>query len=73
MSDDYIIKLNELKINNKKKLEELVNKIKRCETLENKVNQDIKLTFEINEKLSKIQTQAEDLFFDICKNINITA
>ena len=69
--NEYIIKLNELKNKNKNKLQELLNKLNQCELLENKVNQDIKLAFNINEKLTKIQKESEDLFFDICKNINI--
>jgi len=71
MSEEYITKLGELKIKNQNKLQELINKINQCELLEDKVNQDIKLAFSINEKLSKIQKESEDLFFDICKNINI--
>jgi len=73
MSEEYITKLGELKIKNQNKLQELINKINQCELLEDKVNQDIKLAFSINEKLSKIQKESEDLFFDICKNINIKA
>ena len=69
--NEYIIKLNELKNKNKIKLQELINKLNQCEILENKVNQDIKFAFNINEKLTKIQKESEDLFFDICKNINI--
>ena len=34
---------------------------------------DIKFAFNINDKLTKIQKESEDLFFDICKNINIKA
>ena len=73
MSEEYITKLTELKIKNQNNLQEIINKLKQCESLENKVNQDIKLAFKINEKLCKIQKEAEDLFFDICKNINIKA
>ena len=69
--NEYIIKLNELKNKNKIKLQELINKLNQCEILENKVNQDIKFAFNINEKFTKIQKESEDLFFDICKNINI--
>ena len=69
--EDYILKLNELKTKNSNKLEVLNNKIKQCNELEDKLNNNIKLAFNINDKLIKIQNLSEDLFFEICKNIQL--
>ena len=60
-----------LKNKNQNKLQDLVNKLNQCELLENKVNDDIKFAFKVNDKLANIQKESEDLFFNICKNINI--
>ena len=73
MSEEYIIKLTELKKNNKIKLDNLINKLEQCDKIEVTINNKIKYAFKINEKLNTIQNLAEDLFFDICKNINIKA
>ena len=73
MSEEYIIKLTELKKNNKDKLNNLINKLEQCDKIELALNNKIKYAFKINDKLNTIQNLAEDLFFDICKNINIKA
>jgi len=71
MSTEYITKLNDLKKINKDKLDNLINKLEQCEKLEITLNNKIKYAFKINDKLNNIQKSAEDLFFDICKNMNI--
>jgi hypothetical protein len=73
MSEEYIVKLTEVKNNNKNKLDNLINKLEQCEKLEMTLNNKIKYAFKINDKLNNIQNLAEDLFFDVCKNINIKA
>ena len=63
--------MNELKIKNQNKILDLINKLEQCNNLEKQLNEDIKYAFKINDKLNKLQSEAEDLFFIICKNINI--
>lgn len=70
-NQDYIEKLNNIKKTNQEKLLNLINKLEQCYNLEAKLNNKIKYNFLINDKLNKIQIETENLFFDICKNINI--
>ena len=70
-NQDYIEKLVSIKKTNEQKLLNLINKLEQCYNLEVKLNDKIKYSFLMNDKLNKIQTETENLFFDICKNINI--
>jgi len=70
---NYIDNLSIIKKNNEDKLLKLIDKLEQCNKLEVMISNKVKYSFLINDKLNKIQHEMENLFFNICKNINLSA
>jgi len=68
---DYKTELEKLKEVNKEKIISIKDKLVRCTSLEEKLLLDLKNCFNYNDKLYKTQTIAEDLFFSVCKNLQV--
>ena len=69
---NYKTELEKLKQVNNEKLINIKDKLVRCTALEEKLLLDLKNCFNYNDKLYKTQTIAEDLFFSICKNLQMS-
>ena len=68
-SQTYILKLQELKLENSKKIEDLELIIKKCYSYEDELEKILKKCFLTNDNLNQVLKTTEDLFFEINKNL----
>jgi hypothetical protein len=68
-SETYILKLQELKLDNNKKIKDLEEIINKCYIYEDDLEKSLKKCFMTNDKLHKVLKITEDLFFEINKNL----